>query len=51
MQPYRILIADDHVLIRQMIQKTLEKYPSLQVVGQVADGLELQDHLSDLFPI
>jgi DNA-binding NarL/FixJ family response regulator len=50
MQPYRILIADDHVLIRQMIKNTLEKLPSVQVVGEVADGLELLGHLKQSDP-
>ncbi|MGA2405039.1 MAG: response regulator transcription factor [Syntrophobacteraceae bacterium] len=50
MQPYRVLIAEDHVLIRQMIRNTLEKLPSIQVVGEVADGLELLEHLERSTP-
>jgi len=49
-QPYRILIAEDHVLIREMIKNTLERLPSVQVVGEVADGLELLQHLNQSDP-
>lgn len=50
MQPYRILIADDHVLIREMIRNTLENLPTLQVVGQAADGDDLLEHLERSTP-
>lgn len=50
MRPCRILIADDHALIRQMIKKVLSEFPSLHVVGQAANGFELQDHLKRSVP-
>src|SRR5208283_1376174 len=50
MPPYRILIADDHVLIREMIRNTLDKLPSIQVVGEVADGHKLLEHLQQSTP-
>ena len=37
----RIVLADDHALIRHGIKKMIEENPSLRVVGEAADGLEL----------
>lgn len=50
MQPYRIFIADDHVLIRQMIKNTLEELPSIQVTGEAGDGGELLERLQQASP-
>lgn len=41
MKKYQVLLADDHVLIRHGIKKIIESEPSLEVIGQVGDGLEL----------
>ncbi|MGV1098239.1 response regulator [Thiovibrio sp. JS02] len=42
---YRLLLADDHTLLRLGIRKMLEAEPALRVVGEAADGLELLDLL------
>lgn len=39
--PYRIVLADDHVLIRHGIKNLLSQNPGLQVVGEVSNGEEL----------
>lgn len=39
--PYRIIIADDHSLMRQGIKSFLAQEPSLEVIAEAADGLEL----------
>jgi len=36
----RVLIADDHVLVREALSKLLEAKPGLEVVAQASDGLE-----------
>lgn len=36
--PVRILIADDHTLVRQGLRRILEDEPDFVVVGEVADG-------------
>ncbi len=36
----RVLIADDHTLVRQGIRLLLETAPDLQVVGEASDGAE-----------
>ena len=38
--PYRIVLADDHALIREELKKILAGSADLQVVGEAADGLE-----------
>jgi DNA-binding NarL/FixJ family response regulator len=34
----KILIADDHQIIRQGLKSLLDRYPDFQVVGEAADG-------------
>ncbi len=41
MNPYRIILADDHVLIRQGLRKILEEDHGLEVIGEAVDGFEL----------
>ena len=43
MSPYRIVLADDHVMFRQGIKRILERENGLEVVGEVGDGLKLLD--------
>ncbi len=37
-EPIRIVIADDHVLVRQGIRAFLETYPDLTIVGEADDA-------------
>lgn len=39
--PYRIVLADDHAIVRQGIRKMIEERADLEVVAEVGDGLEL----------
>lgn len=41
MMPVRVLLADDHTLVRAGLRKLLESMPQIQVVGEAADGLAL----------
>lgn len=45
MAPYRIVLADDHALLREAIRKSLAEIPDFQVVGEAGDGLELLELL------
>jgi DNA-binding NarL/FixJ family response regulator len=45
MKPYRIVIADDHLLFRDVVKKSIEEVPGLRVVGTAGDGLELLEVL------
>ncbi len=46
----RILIADDQELLRDALQRLLEKQPDFEVVGSVRNGRELNDMLDRLKP-
>jgi DNA-binding NarL/FixJ family response regulator len=39
--PYRILLADDHEVLRQSLKNILAGSRDLEVVGEATDGLEL----------
>ncbi len=46
----KILVADDHAVLRQGLSNLLEKEPDLEVVGQAADGREAVRLASELSP-
>ena len=50
MNTYRIVVADDHALIREEIKKILERCAEVKVVGEAADGLEALDLVEKLPP-
>ena len=39
-RPVRVLLADDHTLVRSGIRRILEAQPGFEVVGEAADGAE-----------
>jgi len=39
-RPIRLLIADDHTMVRQGLSQICDAEPNMQVVGQAADGQE-----------
>ena len=47
---WRIVIADDHFLIREGLRSILEGEDNLQVVGEAKDGMELLFLLDQLKP-
>ena len=47
---YRIVLADDHVLIRHGIKNIIAKEEQLQIVGEVGDGEELLSYLKNDLP-
>lgn len=50
MTPYRIVLADDHVILRHGIKKIIEGVADLEVVGEASDGIELLKFLHTLTP-
>jgi DNA-binding NarL/FixJ family response regulator len=50
MAAYTLVLADDHVLVRQGLRRILEGMDGLEVVGEANDGLELLDLLTRVTP-
>jgi len=50
MAPYNIVLADDHILVRQGIKKIIQEDGNMQVVGEAGDGLELLEILEKITP-
>ena len=50
MASYSIILADDHVLVRQGLRRILEGTDDLEVVGEANDGLELLQLLKHVTP-
>ena len=46
----RVLIADDHTIFRQGLQKLLEAYKDIEVVGEAANGRQAVSEASRLSP-
>ena len=46
----RVLIADDHAIVREGIRSLLAAQPGLEVVGEAADGVEAWRRACELEP-
>ncbi len=46
----RVLVADDHTMIRSGLRHLLEREPGIEVVGEAADGREALDAVEHLLP-
>jgi DNA-binding NarL/FixJ family response regulator len=50
MKSIRILLADDHALVRAGIRRLLKEIPDVEVVGEAADGAEALELAQQLVP-
>lgn len=50
MSPYRLLLVEDHPMMRRGIRQLLELEEDLQVVGEAGNGQEALDQLAGLKP-
>jgi DNA-binding NarL/FixJ family response regulator len=50
MKPTRVLLADDHTLIRAGISALLERMEHVEIVGEAADGRRAMRLIQDLVP-
>jgi len=50
MDYYRIILADDHVLLRQGLRRIVEGAVDLKIVGEAGDGLELLALMDTVVP-
>lgn len=48
--PLRVVIADDHIVVRQGIRAVLEEVDGLEVVGEAGDGAEALALVAELAP-
>lgn len=48
--PIRILLADDHAVVRDGVRALLEKHPDMEVVAEAADGREAAQLAAELCP-
>ena len=46
----RVVLADDHTMVRQGIRSVLESYPDIEVVGEASDGVEAVQMVCELSP-
>ena len=46
----RVVLADDHIVVRQGLRRLLEKAPEIEVVGEAGDGLEAIETVEALQP-
>ncbi len=47
---FKIILADDHALVRKGIRRVIEADPNLKVVGEASDGIELLEILAQSNP-
>jgi len=47
---YRVILADDHVLVRHGLKLILKENPDLEIAAEVGDGLELLNVLHKINP-
>ncbi len=50
MSAYRIVVADDHLLMRRGLRLMIETSPGLEVVGEAGDGMKLLKLLQQVTP-
>jgi DNA-binding NarL/FixJ family response regulator len=50
MNPYRVVLADDHAMFRQGVKRILQDAEDLEVVGEASDGIELLEVSKETSP-
>lgn len=49
-RPFRVLLADDHAIVRQGLKLLIDSQPDMAVVGESADGNSVLDQATALKP-
>jgi DNA-binding NarL/FixJ family response regulator len=49
-RPLRVLLADDHAIVRQGLKLLIDSQPDMSVVGELADGNGVLEHATALKP-
>jgi DNA-binding NarL/FixJ family response regulator len=47
---FRVVVADDHTLVRQSVSKAVRSEPGIEVVGEAEDGLAALRTVEELLP-
>lgn len=50
MEPYHIVLADDHAMVRHGIKRIIEETQHLKIIAEASDGLELLNILRKVQP-
>ena len=50
MDPIRVLIVDDHAIVRQGLRTYLELLEQIEIVGEARNGVEAVAQARDLIP-
>jgi DNA-binding NarL/FixJ family response regulator len=50
MDNYDIVLADDHIMVRQGIKKIIQQVEAMRVVAEAGDGIELMEILEKITP-
>jgi two-component system response regulator NreC len=50
MEHIKVLIADDHAIVREGLRKLIEEQPDMSVVGEASDGLIMLKKIKQLIP-
>jgi len=50
MKPYRIILADEHILFLQGVKRIISDMPGIQVVGEAYDGLQALSMIKEKLP-
>ena len=46
----RVLLVDDHLMVRQTLRKLLKPFPNIEIIGEAADGDEAVAEVGTLRP-
>ena len=49
-QPIRLMIVDDHAMVRRGMRVFLDEYEEISVIGEAADGVEAVQRITQLNP-
>ncbi len=50
MEPIKVLLVDDHEIVRNGIKMILENEPNIEVIGEASNGMEALDKIKMLHP-
>ncbi|MHC4970952.1 MAG: response regulator [Planctomycetota bacterium] len=48
--PIRVLIVDDHMMVREGIKSVLHQFPGIRVVGEAVNGVDAVDKVREFAP-